>query len=324
MSLILPSEAHPFLDQWLGAGHWSATALRGDASIRGYYRVTDAAGQTYMLAYYPEQLRGGVQHFMRAYEVLSPFAPVPPLLRHCDVAVGQFDVGDETILDALHRDRDRGLGLYEAAVDLLAGVQLAAPAARELNPAFDAHKFMEELAMTSEYYVHGLMKAEAGVSSALQPIFQKLSEKLTLHPYVLCHRDYHGENIHIFSNQIYIIDYQDMRMGPDTYDLASLLRDRGVASIIGEKEEARLVHRYRTLAGTAEDLHLRYRETLLQRSLKILGTFARQALTRGRDHYLDFIPSTLESVRFCLAALPEYEALTTLFPLQYSRTDKGI
>ena len=42
---------------------------------------------------------------------------------------------------------------------------------------------------------------------------------------MLCHRDYHSRNLMLHEGQLYIIDFQDARMGPDTYDLVSLLRD---------------------------------------------------------------------------------------------------
>ena len=42
---------------------------------------------------------------------------------------------------------------------------------------------------------------------------------------MLCHRDYHSRNLMPHPGVLYIIDFQDARMGPDTYDLVSLLRD---------------------------------------------------------------------------------------------------
>src|SRR5438105_1464019 len=44
-------------------------------------------------------------------------------------------------------------------------------------------------------------------------------------PRVLCHRDYHSRNLMLSDGSLYIIDFQDARLGPDTYDLVSLLRD---------------------------------------------------------------------------------------------------
>ena len=107
-------------------------------------------------------------------------------------------------------------------------------------------------------------------------------------------------------------------MGPDTYDMASLLRDRGVADILGEETEMELLAWYGARRGSAEGLRARYFQTLLQRSIKILGTFARQPIARGRLHYLDFIPATIESVRRCLRELPHFDELARLFPLDFS------
>lgn len=105
-------------------------------------------------------------------------------------------------------------------------------------------------------------------------------------------------------------------MGPDTYDLASLLRDRGVARSLGFRAERELIDYYRDRAGSDCALPHRYFETLLQRSVKIVGTFARQSIERERHHYLAYIPPTLESIRLCVDQLPDYRDLLEVFPLQ--------
>ena len=106
-------------------------------------------------------------------------------------------------------------------------------------------------------------------------------------------------------------------MGPDTYDLASLLRDRGAGRIIGDEAELELLEHYRVRTGAEKDIRRRYFETLLQRSIKILGTFSKQPIVRGRMHYLDFIPATLESIRRSLDELPELTSLRDMFPMQF-------
>lgn len=315
----LPEEAAVFVNDWLGGG-WSAEPLRGDASVRAYYRLT-AGAATYMLAYYPDQLREQAARFLRAQAAVADHLRVPGVIRSCGFAVVQEDVGDFTLYDLLHRDREMGLRRYREAVEVLLPFQQSPPEARALNPPFDAVKFEEELEMALEYYVVRLA-GERDREPSLRKSFSELAQALARHPYLLTHRDYHGQNIHLFNDDLIVIDYQDLRMGPDTYDLASLLRDRGVARIIGEEQERALVTRYAELLGAGPQLHHRYHETLLQRSIKILGTFAKQALDRGREHYLAFIPPTLESVRFCLGHLPEYDELRHTFPLETVRSER--
>jgi aminoglycoside/choline kinase family phosphotransferase len=309
----LPSEAEAFVKDWLGE-RWSAQALPGDASVRAYFRIAAPDGKTYMLAYYPPEVRPQLRRFMAAYEAVSPHGSVPGVVRHSDATVVQNDVGDRTLYDLLHDDRDEGVRLYRAAIDLLVGFQRSP--ANEINPPFTAGFFLAEMDMTREYYVEKLMGVD--YSERLEPFFRKLSESLTRHPYVLCHRDFHGQNIHVVNNTLYLIDYQDLRLGPDSYDLASLLRDRGVARLIGATTEMELVGAYAERSGAPDGLGRRYFETLLQRSIKILGTFAKQPIVRGRMHYLEFIPPTLESVRRCLEELPEFAALSDLLPMNFS------
>lgn len=307
----LPPEAADYVTEWLGAG-WTARPLAGDASVRAYYRVTAPDGQTYMLAYYPEEVRAQLARFLGAYEAVAPHGRVPAVLQHCDFAVLQRDVGDRTLFDVLREEREEGLRLYRAAIDLLAGFQKAAD--RGLNAPFTAEFFVTELKMAREYYVEKLMGFDG---APLQPYMESVCENVARHPYRLCHRDFHGQNLHVFDELIYLIDYQDLRMGPDTYDLASLLRDRGIARFIGDEAELELLSHYAETAGVEGDVRQRYFETLLQRSIKILGTFARQPIDRGRMHYLEFIPPTLESIRRCLEELPAYGALRDMFPLQF-------
>ena len=310
---VLPPDAAAFLREHLG-DDWSARALAGDASVRAYYRITRPDGSTYMLAYYPEEVRPQLRRFLDAYRAVSPHGRIPAVLHSGDAAALQQDVGDRTLYAILHDDRDRGVQLYAEAIDLLVMFQRA-PAV-EINPPFTAKFFESELAMTREFYVEKLMQATT--SADLEPIFAALADKVSRHPYVLCHRDFHGQNIHAHNDELYLIDYQDLRMGPDTYDLASLLRDRGVARLIGRDDEVRLVRLYKEKSGAGGNVRQRYFETLLQRSIKIIGTFSKQPIVRGKLHYLEFIPPTLESIARCLEELPEFAPLGRLFPMNFS------
>lgn len=307
----IPEPVVPYLDQWLGPG-WTATALAGDASVRAYYRVRNAAGQSFILSYYPEEVRGQLARTLASCEAVAPYARVPRTLHHCEIAALQEDAGETTVFEVLHRDREEGLRLYRAALHLLGGFHRAPDPG--LNAPFTAQFFRSELDMAREFYVERLLGTD---SAALEPHLNSIADKVSHHPYVLCHRDYHGQNIHVINDTLLVIDYQDLRLGPDTYDLASLLRDRGVARIIGDDTELELIDEYARITEAAGDVRRRYFETLLQRSIKILGTFARQPIVRGRMHYLEWIPATLESVARCAEELPEYRELRDIFPLAF-------
>lgn len=319
---FLPGKAAASLDAWIGRD-WIAAPLAGDASVRIYYRVTRSDGETYVLACYPDEVKPELRRFLEAYRAVSRHAYVPRVMEHDDSAVLQQDVGDQTLFNLLHEDRTEGVRWYRKAITLLVYFQRAGEVG--INPSFTADFFANELEMSREYYVERLMGATEDGSLELKPLLRKLADNIARHPYVLCHRDYHGQNIHIFEGKLYLIDYQDMRMGPDTYDLASLLRDRGVARLLGESELELVdyyadwrVHGFPARSPLTEEerrsMRRRYFETLLQRSIKILGTFAKQPIVRGRMHYLEFIPPTIESVRRCIEELPEFERLGLILP----------
>ena len=323
----LPEEAAEALREWLGT-NWTATALTGDASVRVYYRIRRYAGETFVLAFYPPEVRGELDRYMKAYRAVAKQAYVPRVIEANAFSVLQQDIGDATLFDLLHRDPAEGVRWYRKAVTLLAYFQRAGDVA--VNAPFSGRFFLNELEMTRQYYVEMLMGVSREESLEMLPLCQRLCDNIEQHPYVLCHRDYHGQNIHILNDKLYLIDYQDLRMGPDTYDVASLLRDRGVARILGEETELELVDYYADWRvhglparselpqGERRSMRRRYFETLLQRSLKILGTFSKQPLVRGRMGYLDFIPPTLESVHRCIDELPEYGALSSLLPADFS------
>ena len=308
--MSLPSDAAEKLNEWLGP-HWSAQPLAGDASVRAYFRVTGEDGTTYIATYYPEEVRSQMGRVLGAFEAVAPYGPVPKMLHHGGVVTLQQDVGDRSIFDVLHEDRAEGLKLYRRAVELLVQFQRAECS---INAPFTAGFFFSELEMALEYYVEKLMGYPA---AGLRPLLKTVAENVAQHPYVLCHRDFHGQNVHVLNDELFMIDYQDLRMGPDTYDLASLLRDRGQARVLGNETELDLLDHYRDLRHADAGIRRRYFETLLQRSVKILGTFAKQPIVRGRLHYLEFIPATLESIQRCIEELPEHAALREAFPLRF-------
>lgn len=314
--MTLPAAVVPWVTEWLGAG-WTAHALAGDASVRAYYRLTDRNGQSFILAYYPEEVRTQLQRSLASYDLLSAHlsgqSRLPRVLSHCPVAVLLEDAGDRTLYDVLHENREEGLRRYHDAIELLAALQQAADGG--LNPPFTPAFFLAELEMARQFYVQKLM--DRPETAELRVLMTTLCDNIGQHPQRLCHRDYHGQNIHVINDTLYLIDYQDIRLGPDTYDLASLLRDRGVARILGQRTELKLLEDYGALIGAGEGIRHRYFETLLQRSIKILGTFSKQPIVRGRMHYLEFIPPALESIDRCLNELPGYAPLRDMVPLDF-------
>ena len=98
--------------------------------------------------------------------------------------------------------------------------------------------------------------------------------------------------------RLHWIDFQDARLGPATYDLASLLRDSYVE--LDEDFVAARVREFRDAAAPDEEpasFLRRFELMCVQRNLKALGTFGFQAATRVNPVYIQYIPRTLAYVR---------------------------
>jgi len=298
--------------------------LAGDASVRQYFRIRRGDGSTVILARYPDAAREQLDRALRAWRALEPEVRVPRIIEHEGRFILQEDVGDVSLNALAASDPDTARRAMEEAVGMLPAIHRAADRAAGINPAFDFAKFDAELTMTLEFYVDRLVGLKnAAARSRIASIFERLCNNLLEHPYVLCHRDFHSENLVIKNMNVFVIDYQDLRMGPDMYDPASLFRDRGTIAWVGRDRERDLLARYARSIGADAGFESRYWEALLQRSLKIAGTFARQSVERGRARYLAFLDPALDAVRECVTALPQYAELLEVFPMsRASRADQ--
>src|SRR5262249_33116160 len=167
--------------------------------------------------------------------------------------------------------------------------------------AFDVEKLTWELQFFTKHFLEEYRGARIDQASreALGAEYASIVEELALEPRVLCHRDYHSRNLMLRNGSLYIIDFQDARMGPDTYDLVSLLRDSYVDFTETQVDE--LIAFFLALrsgrAGTgvtdAGEFRRRFDLMALQRNLKALGTFGFQTTSRHNTVYIQYIPRTL-------------------------------
>ena len=116
-------------------------------------------------------------------------------------------------------------------------------------------------------------------------------EELAAEPKVLCHRDSHSRNLMLHDEQLYIIDFQDARMGPDTYDLVSLLRDSYVD--LPEQTVEELLAYFLAVKGET-DRAKGFREHIMRRLL-CLSVFW---------HALDIIWVAIFTIVYLIGTLP--------------------
>jgi hypothetical protein len=265
--------------------------LAGDASHRRFVRVTLAGGATVVAALYPA---GSEDAAARDHAVQRWGAgrglPIPAPLGCADGVTVSADLGDEQLESVL---RDDPAAALAGALDALAAFQ-ACGFADLPTPPFDAAFFRRELAVFEEQ-----AGAVAGVVGGAD-FLDRLCAQLARHPRRLVHRDFHVNNLLRHGGRVWAVDFQDMRGGPDTYDLVSLLRERAAAAAPVDES------RWRAAAAGRLAWHdgweERYLECAAQRGLKVLGTFLRLRAA-GRPAYLAFVPAVAARTAAALDAI---------------------
>ncbi len=285
--------------------------LTGDASDRRYFRIIPAEGASIVLALHAGPIEFASLPFASVAELLQQIPlPVPGIIGHADELgiLALQDLGDVTLQAHLGAASPaEHAALYRQAVALVEqlqrrGADLESDRFPPYRVAFDVEKLTWELDFFVKHFVEGyrgvvLSPAER---AALAGEWKEIVGELASEPRVLCHRDYHSRNLMLHGGNLYIIDFQDARMGPDTYDLASLLRDSYVD--IAERELDELIAYFLALKRTgtpvAEDeFRRRFDVMALQRNLKALGTFGYQTMSRRNTVYIQYMPRTLRYAR---------------------------
>jgi aminoglycoside/choline kinase family phosphotransferase len=316
----------PRLQQYLSEHRIDAhtvVPLTGDASDRRYFRVLVKDAAPMVLALHQGAIEVESMPFVAVARLLAQVPlPVPTILHHSNPlgVLGLEDLGDVTLQAHLGAATPaEHAALYRQAVTLIArmqerGEELRSPAYPPYGIAFDVEKLTWELEFFVKHYLLAYkgVTASAAQRDALRSEWSAIVNELSAEPRVLCHRDYHSRNLMLHGGRLYMIDFQDARMGPDTYDLASLLRDSYVDLTAQQVDD--LIAFFLALKGVGDEAAFRRRFDLmaLQRNLKALGTFGYMTTSRNNTVYIQYIPRTVAYVKANLAKYPRFERLRAL------------
>jgi aminoglycoside/choline kinase family phosphotransferase len=299
--------------------------LAGDASDRRYFRVLLDDGATVVLALHASPFDIASLPFANVAGLLEQMNfPVPAILGHADRdgVLALQDLGDVTLQTHLGvaspSERAR---LYRDAVSLLGvlqrrGAELASERYLPYGLAFDVEKLTWEL----EFFVQQFLEGHRGVVLAtaerepLREEWSSIAGELAAEPRVVCHRDYHSRNLMLRDGRLYVIDFQDARLGPDTYDLVSLLRDSYV-SLPDHEVDDHMGHFLAVTRRTPDALpefRRRFDLMSIQRNLKALGTFGYQTTTRRNPVYVQHMPRTLGYIKTNLERYDRFSRLRAL------------
>src|SRR5687767_15867968 len=288
--------------------------LTPDASTRKYYRIGWKKG-TAVAAVHPEPFDPEFHPYLDVTRLfLECDIPVPEIYS-VDGAAGiivQEDLGDQQLFQVYESEPEEKCDEFkEQAIALIAKIQTATQKAYDMHSiasrlAFDEAKLSWELDFFFEHYF-GSLRGETlrhAETAELKAELNDVAAELAAVPRVLCHRDYHAANLMIDKKKrMRIVDHQDARMGPASYDLVSFLLDRQpcLPSLAELRAHRLFFLEERRQQGLAtidpDDFAQEFRLMTIQRGLKATGTFSCQTAVFGRGAaYERFIQPTLQIV----------------------------
>ena len=292
-----------------------------DASFRRYFRLDADQGGTLIAMDAPPEREDSLR-FVKIARLFGAAGVTTPQILVENVSEGFLlvsDLGQTTYLQAMGAGAE-AQPLYLDALDSLVRIQAAT--CTGVLPPYDHDRLLTELRLFPDWYVarHLQARLEASEQAALERMFESLIASALAQPSVYVHRDYHCRNLmRLFGGNPGVLDFQDAVLGPATYDLVSLLRDAYIEW--PEEQQIDWAVRYWERAraagvpvqGDFADLWRAMEWMGLQRTLKVLGIFARLYHRDGKDGYLADLPRVLRHTRRVVERYAAFDGLRRLF-----------
>jgi len=127
--------------------------------------------------------------------------------------------------------------------------------------------------------------------------FANLAKRLASYRRVLIHRDLQSQNIIVWDDQAYLIDFQGLRPGLPQYDLASLLLDPYVT--LARPERAHLLEYYFNRYNedwTFPEFERVYLDCGIQRLMQALGAYGVIGILREKKEFLRHIQPAIKTL----------------------------
>ena len=301
----------------LGVDHLTIEWLAGDGSDRCYFRVrSPELARSFVLMQLSgndaENLKKGrydwvaVSNILKLNGISAP-ASAAILADHAALIIDDYgDLMLETVVLELAKKGivNSSLPLYFDSLRTVARfISISAnPGDIWTTRSFDRERFEWELNFFVSKYLgpiahYSLSPQEAqDFSNDVKAISSYLSESSKY----FVHRDFHSRNIMIHEQQVAVIDFQDARIGPPSYDLVSLVFDSYVP--LSPDTRIKLLNEGLDLIkssvsdAVAERARQEWKPMLLQRQLKAIGSFGYLTIDKNKGDYIKNVAPALQTL----------------------------
>jgi N-acetylmuramate 1-kinase len=330
--VTIPEALISWVEKWVSTRKGTAKThrivpLAGDGSPRPFFRLITQS-ENFVVLYEPAWILS--RDYAAHQEYLKSRGVSVPAFLTVDAKSGILvmeDLGDELLQKRILSRPDEKMPWLQRAVTLLAefhGKTYPAPASLPgAQRAFDETKYSEELFFTLEHLSTKLL-GHAPPSEAQKNVVREYCGVITkIGTEVFCHRDYHTRNILVKDAGLYLIDFQDARMGSPHYDLASVLFDAYIPLTDAERDELRAAYqatmkkyplydkiRWDTFAADLDAV-------AYQRVVKAAGSFASFYTRYQKQTHLPYLKPALETAGILAKRCSRIpKNLQSVFPLE--------
>jgi len=273
-------------------------------SDRKFYRMTAPDGASLIVIRYTEQAKENLRYVELAIFLAECGVRVPRILYHDpeEQLIWMQDLGERDLWSYREEPWENRSPLYRSALREAFWMHSEVTARHAAERLQLELEFSEPLYLWEQSYFFeqcvtkylGLPTEKAERWSKL-PRLAKMAQNLASLPRTLVHRDFQSQNILIFNETAYLIDFQGMRPGLPHYDVASLLYDPYVALAADERSE--LLTYYKGMSGEPDDFDEVFYQCALQRLMQALGAYGFLGIEQGKTAFLSHIPTAWNSLR---------------------------
>ncbi len=275
-------EITDWLSSVIGTQSFNLEPLREEASNRKYFRIkTDK--KSFVLVDNSENTEQAANFLYSSKLLINSSINVPEIYAFSEDLRFMLmqDLGEHT-LDAATQVNDK-----EILVKALEQLSLIYFCDQDILKSCTKDSLLKQTEAFTEYCSE--QGCNANEIQELELLRKELVENLLNQQFMPVHNDFERRNLMLFEDQLFVIDFQDLNVGPIGIDLASLLfeHDRDYPEEL--LEEVLNLHIINTgLQIEVDEIMNHIMSALSHRSMRIVGTFNRyfkdgKLLNRKRD-----------------------------------------
>ena len=317
-----------------GINNFKLKPIKSDASFRKYFRVYLKNQKKNLLFVNSPKKTENNLGYLKTTEIFRKMDLSVPKVFNFDLSKGLFlieDFGSNTYTNSLKKG-ESVVKLYGLATDILLYINKNSKNFQKELPKYSNKKLINEALLFLQWYWPAIYKKPAKkiIIKQFVSIWKNLLNKNLKTKKVLVHRDFHIDNLFFLKDRkklkaCGLIDFQDAVIGPETYDLVSLLEDarRNVNQKIINKMYSKFEKRIPK--KKKENFFKEYNTLAINRHLKVLGIFTRLSIRDKKKNYLKHIPRLwrLTEKNLSYNLLPELnDWINEFFPKKFRITPK--